>query len=586
MKKITAMLLALVLILSLAACSGSVQPTPNTNTSEPSQNNSSSGSNESNAPEQGDDQSAAQGVEQLENGISKTTAPWYRGEMNVYTPANANTMAKKDPETLYIGSGNQIIGCDPLNSQDEYPWSKNVYETLITRNWSTGETEPLLATEWGYDDEGNYHITLRENVKFHDGTVLDCDDVFFTLERNAKSTSSNVYDACSMIDFEASYAEDSTHMVLVFKEPVSSFESALQTGFLGILSKEFFEEHGDDYDFFEADAGTGAYKVIETVSGLSQKFERFEDYWGDAPEMKYVQCILYKDYTTGGIDYTNGDLDLLLSINNYDTAMRFFYGELDGTVCYQLPINRGTVLYMANLGGACTDENVRRAVAHAIDYETLAYGVFQGDELGSLGQSVIIPGSKFAIDPGLYEYNPELAAEYLAKAGYGADNPLKMTIETSDNAQNQQICEIIQYYCSQVGIDLECIFEKSSAMTKALNNTEYQYDLMCYPLQFRSGHPSESLAGRDAYGKDIGSFAFIKGIQDEKLHNLMVEGASCLDDGRAAEVYAEIQQMFYDNVWAIPLTVTKSMVFCRDYIESVQFTDGYSALWKSVKLAG
>ena len=275
-----------------------------------------------------------------------------------------------------------------------------------------------------------------------------------------------------------------------------------------------------------------------------------------------------------------------MSVNNYDTAMRFFYGELDGTVCYQLPINRGTVLYMANESGPCADENVRKAIAHAIDYETVAYGVFQGDELGSVGQSIIIPGSKYAMNPGLYEYDTAKAAEYLAKAGYDTNNRLSMTLETSDNAQNQQICEMIQFYLSEIGIDVQCIFEKSAAMTKALNNTEYQYDLICYPLQFRSGHPSESLAGRDAYGKEAGTYAFIKGIKSEKLHELMTEGASCLDEARAEAIYTEIQQMFFDNVWSIPMTVTKSIIFCRDYIEGAQFTDGYSTLWRSAKLAG
>jgi len=570
-KEIVSLLLVLAMVFSLAACSGQVGG-GGSSANTPAPNTTDSGDGDTNV------------APPVADGITMTTAPWYRGEMNVYQTEKTG-FEKKDPDTVVIGSGNQIIGCDPLNSQDEYPWSHNVYESLIGRNTETGEAEPLLATEWGYDDEGNFHITLRENVKFHDGTILNAEDVIFTLKRNADNASSNINDACSKINFEKSYIEDDLNLVLVFDEPSSSFVSALQSGFAGILSKEFFDEHGEDYDFFEADAGTGAYTVIETVSGISQRFERFDDYWGEAPEFKYIECVLYKDYTTGCIDYINGDIDILQSINSYDSVMRFFNGEIDSTICYQLPVNRGIVLYLATGDGPCADENIRKAIAHCIDYESLAYGVFQGPELGTVGQSILLPGTKYAIDPGTYEYNPELAAEYLAEAGYDTENRLSLKVETSDGANNQAACEMIQYYCAQIGIDVECIFEKSAAMTAASNATEYQYDMIAYPMQYRSGHPAEALAGRDAYGKEPGTYAYIKGIQSEELHNLMSEGATCLDDDRANEIYTEIQQMFYDHVWTIPLTTSTSVIFCRDYLTGVTFPNGYGNLWKTIKTA-
>ena len=144
---------------------------------------------------------------------------------------------------------------------------------------------------------------------------------------------------------------------------------------------------------------------------------------------------------------------------------------------------------------------------------------------------------------------------------------------------------MIQYYCAQIGIDVECISEKSAAMTAASNATEYEYDMIAYPMQYRSGHPAEALAGRDAYGKEPGTYAYIKGIQSEELHNLMAEGETCLDDDRANEIYTEIQQMFFDHVWTIPLTTSTSVIFCRDYLTGVTFPNGYGNLWKTIKTA-
>lgn len=589
LRRTIVMFLVLAMMLSMAACSGSVQNVQDNNKPDTSKPDTSApaGNDDSSEPSDTVGDSGSASFEVLANGITKTTMPWYRGEANVYQ-SESKGFVDKDPTTLTIGSAAQIIGCDPMNSQDEYPWSTNIYETLIYRNLQTGEPEPGLATEWYYDEDDNFHIILRENVKFHDGTYLDPDDVFFTLKRNADESSSNIHDACAKINFEESYVIDGNHMVLVFDSPASSFIAALQTGFAGILSKEFFDEHGEDYDFFEADAGCGPYMVVETTSGHSQLFKRFDEYWGEAPEFEFVKCVLYKDFTVGVIDYINGDLDMVLPINVYDSAMRFFNGEIDSTVCYQLPINRGTVLYVNTNEGPCADENVRLAIAYCIDYESLLYGVYQGTELGRRAQSVILDGSLYAITDGGYDYNPELAAEYLAKAGYDTNNRLKLTIETSDNVNNQAICEQVQYYCGQIGIDLECFFEKSAAMTKASTSVEYTYDLICYPMQYRSGHPSEGFANRDAWQKEPGTYSAIKGINNEELHYLLEEGSSCLDEARAEEIYHEVQYLFKEHAWTIPMLVGTGVCFIRDYISVKDggFNSGYTCTWKNFGVAG
>ncbi len=562
-RKSVSLLLAAAMVTSLTACGGS-KSAPDTTTAAAGE--------------------AAAAEVAVAEGVTVETTPWYRGEMKVFT-AGGPGFEKKDKETLVVGSGNQIIGCDPLNSQNEYPWTHNVYESLITTNWETGEIEPLLATEWGYDENGNFKITLRENVKFHDGTMLDAEDVLFTLKRNADDTSSQVNDACSKINYEKSTIEDDLHLTLVFDQPSSSFINALTSGYLGILSKDFFDANPES-DFFEEDAGTGAYKVIETVSGVSQRFERFDEYWGEAPYFKYVKAVLYKDWSVGSIDFMNGDVDILQSNKDYQTLMQFMDGGMDNTVLYQLPVNRGYTLYMSTAQGPLADENIRRAIAHAIDYSQFITGVYQTEELGGLGASIVLPGTKYyADDLSLYEYNPELAAEYLAKAGYDTTNRLSLKVETSDNADLQATCEIMQYFLSEIGIDMECVFEKSAAMTKALNSNEYAFDMIAYPLQYRSGHPQEALAGRDAWGKNNGEYAYIKGIQSEELHNLMTEGSSCLDEDRAEEIYKEIQHMFHDNVWSIPLSVTKSASYAHDYLEGCTFTNGFCNLWQNVKLA-
>lgn len=553
-KSIISMILVFSMLVTLVACGGNDNVSTDANTPQ------------ANEPE-------------LSGDITKTVIPWYRSEMTTYTSKDTGMVKKTPKDTVVYATSGQIIGCDPLNSQEEYCWSHNVYETLITRDWETGEFKGSLATEWNYDEEGNLHITLREGVKFHDGTLLDAEDVLFTLKRNADSPRSKVRDACSKINYEKSYIEDPLKLVLVFNEPSGSILYAMASGWLGIMSKEFVEEKGSDYDFMEADAGTGAYQVVETVTGISQTFERFPDYWGGTPDVKTIVYKLFKDYTTMLIDYQNGDLDFCLN-NNYDSFTRFFNGEISDTICYQIPVNRGQVLQLTTVAGTPLDDvRIRQALAYSIDYDGLLLGVYQGEEMAKLPSSIFITGVKHGIDLGTYEYNPEKAIGILADAGYSKENPLKITLETSDNVNNIAAAEMVQYYAGEIGIDIEVISEKSVAMTAAMNSTSYEYDIILMPITYGSGYPDETLAGRNAYGAEEGTFSYNRGIDDPEVCALMTEAFSCTDEVRAAELYSEIQEMFYDQCWVIPLSVGSSIVFCRNYLQNTQIISGYGTHW-------
>ncbi|MGE5542250.1 MAG: ABC transporter substrate-binding protein, partial [Bacillota bacterium] len=386
--------------------------------------------------------------------LTETVEPWYRGEISVIKSKDTGFKKKTPPGTIVYGTSGQIIGADPMNSQEEYPWSHNVYEGLLTRDWKTGEIKGLLAAEWGYDKNGNMNITLREGVKFHDGTMLDADDVLFTLKRTSTHPRSKIAAATSKIDFEKSFKKDATHLTLVFKEPSGALVNCLASGWAGIMSKEFVESKGEKYDFMSGDAGTGPYELVETVTGASQTFKRFDGYWGQKPEFDTIIYKLYKDYTPMVIDYLNGDLDFCLN-NNYDSVSRFLRGEIDDTIHYRVPVNRSQHLQLTTLGGTpLKDVRIRQALAYCIDYKNLILGVYQSEEMATLPRSIFMRGVKYATNLGTYQYDPEKAKALLAEAGYSKDKPLQLKLMTSDNVNNMAAAQIVQNYAAEIGIKI------------------------------------------------------------------------------------------------------------------------------------
>lgn len=66
--------------------------------------------------------------------------------------------------------------------------ARHVYDTLVTHREMSTDVEPALATRWTVSRDGlEWSFTLRENVRFHDGTPVTAADVAASFERQLKA---------------------------------------------------------------------------------------------------------------------------------------------------------------------------------------------------------------------------------------------------------------------------------------------------------------------------------------------------------------------------------------------------------------
>ena len=81
--------------------------------------------------------------------------------------------------------------------------------------------QPCLATEYEWADDTTLKLTLREGVKFHDGSDMNAEDVKFTLDlidqRGALFVGN--YDGCTI--------DDDYHVTVKLKAPNPAFLSIL-----------------------------------------------------------------------------------------------------------------------------------------------------------------------------------------------------------------------------------------------------------------------------------------------------------------------------------------------------------------------
>ena len=99
-------------------------------------------------------------------------------------PAATQPAASQPSSTIVIALAAAPVSLDPADhrSRESETVIRNMFDGLVTRDATNGvHMELAESMEWA--DEQTLSITLREGVKFHDGTEMTADDVVFTFER-------------------------------------------------------------------------------------------------------------------------------------------------------------------------------------------------------------------------------------------------------------------------------------------------------------------------------------------------------------------------------------------------------------------
>ena len=91
--------------------------------------------------------------------------------------------AGKSDDTLNWATDREVAVVDPYynNTRELVVMGHLGWDGLLFRDLDTGEYKPLLATGYKWKDNKTLEVQLRKDVKFHDGSTLDADDVVYTI---------------------------------------------------------------------------------------------------------------------------------------------------------------------------------------------------------------------------------------------------------------------------------------------------------------------------------------------------------------------------------------------------------------------
>ena len=381
MKKVGSLLLAVLMVLSLAACG----KTP----AEPTQTPSTQPSTETPTTE------------------ATEPAPTYAIDtLTVGTTAAIETAVFGEYNFDMLASGVSEL---PLVYQD-----------------TKGEYHPLLAT-YATEDAATWTYTIQDGMTWSDGAPVTAEDILFTLQYDQANGSAN-FEAQTGEDgkvTEAKYtgyslSDDKMSISLTLASP-NVRELSNMTSFR-VMPKHVYEDK-DTVTEAEGRITCGPY-VLESFNKEAGTITfAVNEYYPQKPNVEKIVYQLFGNEDTMYLALQQGDIDMVWA---YSTGVAGTYQDVLSTdtnvsLVNVAAANAPAVLAFNNAKGLFSDENLRQAVSYALNYEE--FKTYFGSAYAEIPNRGFVPSTTVGYtDTEKLTTDTAKADEYMKAAGYTEKN--------------------------------------------------------------------------------------------------------------------------------------------------------------------
>jgi ABC-type transport system substrate-binding protein len=356
--------------------------------------------------------------------------------------------------TITVVRGTDLWTGDPLNDTQATSRSffNNVFDPLVRIDWEDMENVlPALATSWDVLSDTQIRFHLREGVQWHDGSAFTAADVKFTFDRVLDTENPTKVSPLVSSIIAGVTVEDPYTIVLETQQPYAPIFSRLATVF--IIPEATFTAMGET-DFGQAPVGTGAYAIAEWEIGQYIRVEANETWWGWVDRDSRPDAVIRKSVPEEFTRYAmlqSGEADIVGQI----VPERIPEIEADADLRVETsPSLRTFFVGMNTWRPPFNNVLVRRAMNYAIDPQLIVDTI-----LG--GQATVHPGvcgvGDFGYCPDCwdYAYNPNLAKELLAAAGYPSGFEITLWSPRGKYIKDLETSEAIAGQLQAIGLDVE-----------------------------------------------------------------------------------------------------------------------------------
>ncbi|GAB2499008.1 ABC transporter substrate-binding protein [Promicromonospora xylanilytica] len=522
------------------------------------------------------------------------------------TACNANSQPATESTsvetggTLHILTSSPAVSWDPASSQNLAITTLGLVERRLT-SWRTdadGSTEvvPDLATDTGTpsDDGATWTYTLKDGLRFEDGTPITSADVKYSVERSfAPELSGGLSYHKGLLEGADEYdgpfqgkgldsieTPDDKTIVFHLDSAYGDWPWIVSMPAFGAVP----EGEGDVETYATEPVATGPYRVAETVEGTSVTLERNPE-WDQATD----------EARTAGPDsivFELGQDETVVAqrliADSGDDASAFgatFVPPAQLAQVQQGPAKErlvtsgpGALAYLAinTEAEGLDDVDVRRAISLAVDKN--AYRVASGGEIaGEFATTLVTPGI-----PGREEYSNgvndvapegdvERAEALLDDAGWSG-RELRLVVE--DDAPTLARAQAIQQGLERAGLKVRIVPQAEDVWTE----TTTQGDGSGYDLTLSSWQPDFPSANGNIqplfHSSQVGDGGYnLARYADPEADDLIERATEQTDLDAAAALWVEADQRILGDAPVVPLIYTKNSFLHGSKVENFRIPD-------------
>ena len=453
---------------------------------------------------------------------------------------------------IRMGLASSAVSLDPRFATDATSSRINrlLYQRLVEFDESSRPI-PSLAS-WAVLNPNHYRFTLQSKSHFSNGQPLSATDVVATFQSIIDpATASPHRTTLNMVQRIEKIDEQSFDFHLTRPDPL--FPAYLS---IGILPAAAIKQQ---HPFHRLPLGSGSFTFIDWPSEGDLRLQRNSD-------QQRITFITVKDPTVRVLKLLRGEIDLLQ--NDLPTELLGYLKAQD-----DISISQGRGSNFSYLGFNLEDPDtgnplIRQAIAHAVDRQAIIHHLF-GD--AATPAQALLPPWHWAGTDALQAipHNPETAKKLLAKVGYNAKHPLKLTYKTSSDPFRIRIATIIQHQLAEVGIEVDVRSFDWGTFYGDIKAGRFQLYSLAWvgiktPDIFRYVFASDSTPPD---GANRGRF------NDPESDRLIAKAEALSSPEAQAPVYHQLQQRLLNQLPYIPLWYEDQLFVSRSDIEGYHLAE-------------
>ncbi|MBN1860695.1 MAG: ABC transporter substrate-binding protein [Candidatus Thermoplasmatota archaeon] len=468
----------------------------------------------------------------------------------------------------------------------------SIFEGLVEYKEGTAEIQPCLAESWNISEDGQtITFYLRQGVKFHDGTDFNADAVVFSFARQYDTSHEYhqygewAYWGYMFSDIESVQKVDDYTVNIILSRPNAAMMTSLAMFTVAIVSPTNAEKWKEDV--FKNPVGTGPFKFVEWIKDDHITLEAFKDYWRGAPKLDKLIFKVITDPSARLLAIQAGDIHGMefpdpASFDTIEADADLQLLTQPGMNVGYLAMNNGYGYNDSNSNGMhdpdepwvktpgyfepLTNKSVRQAINYAIDKNSIVQNLYKGTAIvAKNGMPPFMLGWNDAVVD--YPYDPEMAQELLAEAGYpnGFNTTLwVMPVSRPYMFDPSKIGEAIQGYLEAVNITVDI----------------YQIDWATYLAKTQAGEHPMCLLGWTGdngdpdnfmnvlYGENqctLGTAGNVAFYNNTEVQDLLSAALQTYDTDARADYYEEAQEIIHEDAPFVYLAhANQNLVFTKN----------------------